>query len=327
MGSENAPALSDILLMLDIVNLYSESGSASCRYVKDTFNESPVKQARIPSYAVSEDLCSKLGLLLINDEKIGLTQLGAKIVKYDRDKLNDEFKEVFVQDAVFGSKIGESLRSYLLRFHVGKDGIWRCPKNKVYELVEFSEIMSILYEVGFLEKRHDTVEINPKYMHLVYGDQTKITQKQIDAHLQIQKTVGEIGEELALAFEIDRLTVEGCLVEASKVSRISSEFANAGYDIESFVKGKDGRMCRAYIEVKGSVGTAVDFYWSVNEIKKAKECKENYWIYFIPGIEIHSRHSSRDLIRIQDPYRAIFEDSTFKTEVEQYHVVKNNTHL
>lgn len=326
MSSGNVPTLSDIFLMLDTVKMYSESGSASRRYVRDTFNDSPVRQARIPSYVLSEDLCSNLGLLSINNAKIGLTRLGKKISEYDRDELKDKFKEIFVRDAVFGSKIGKSLRSCLLEFHVGQDGIWRCPKDKVYELVGFSEILPILYEVGLLDKKNNAVTINPKYLYLMYDGQVRVTQKQLDARLQIQKTVGEIGEEIALRFEINRLTMQGCKAEASKVSQISSKFANAGYDIDSFVMGKNGRMHRACIEVKGSMGTDVDFYWSTNEIKKAKECQKDYWIYFIPGIEIHSRQSSGDPIRIQDPYRVIFESSAFRTEAKQYHVVKDDAH-
>lgn len=326
MGNENTSTLSDIFMMLDTVKSYSESGSASRRYVKDTFDDTPVRQARIPSYVTNEALCSKLGLLSISGKEIGLTQLGKKISKYDGDELKDEFKEIFIRDVVFGSKLGQILRSRLLRFHVGENGIWWWPKNKVYELVGFSEIMPILYEVGLLEKKNDTVEISYKYMHLVYSSQMRVTQKQLDAQLQIQKTVGEIGEEIALAFEIKRLNMEGCQVEASKVTRISTEFANAGYDIDSFVRDKNGMIRKACIEVKGSMGTDIDFYWSANEIKKAKECKGDYWIYFIPSIEVHSRQSSSDPVRIQDPYRAIFESSAFRTEAEQYHVIKDSTH-
>ena len=163
-------------------------------------------------------------------------------------------------------------------------------------------------------------------MHLVYSSQMRVTQKQLDAQLQMQKTVGEIGEEIALAFEINRLNMEGCQIEASEVNQISSEFANAGYDIDSFVKDKNGVMHKICIEVKGSMGTDIDFYWSANEVKKAKECKGDYWIYFIPGIEVHSRQSSSVPIRIQDPYRAIYENPAFMVEAKQYHVVKDSTH-
>ena len=147
MGNEHPPELSDIFMMLGTVKSYSESSYVSRRYVKDTFNDAPVKQARIPSYVVSEDLCFKLGLLSINDKEISLTRLGKKISKYDQDELKDEFKEIFIRDVVFGSKIGKILRSHLLRFHVEKNGIWWWPKDQVYELVDFSEIMPILYEI------------------------------------------------------------------------------------------------------------------------------------------------------------------------------------
>ena len=107
---------------------------------------------------------------------------------------------------------------------IGQDGILWYPKKEIYGLLTFPEIMPVLYEMNFLEKKNSIVEINPKYMHLMHG-QNKITQKQLESRLLHQKTVGEIGEEIVLDFEKNRLKREGCLTEASKVNRISTEFA------------------------------------------------------------------------------------------------------
>ena len=222
--------------------------------------------------------------------------------------LERSFRETFIRDAVFGSEIGEKVHSALSKFDVGQDSILWYPKGEVYDLLAFPVIIPILYEIGLLEKKNDTVEINPRYMRLMHG-QKKITQKQLEIQLQNQRTVGEIGEEIVLDFEKNRLKREGCLTEASKVNRISTEFANAGYDIESFAKSKDGKIHRIYIEVKGSVGTGVDFYWSANEVKKSKEHGADYWLYFVSGIDIRTRRSSVDPIRIQNPYKNGFQRS------------------
>ena len=317
--------LSDVLMILRTVKSYMKKGPASRRYVKDTFNDSPVRQARIPNYVEIEVLCSKLGLLSLEPDKISLTCLGERILKYaDRDEFGEKFRETFIRDVVFGSEIGEKMHSDLSKFYVGQDSVSWYPKEEIYDLLAFPAIMSVLYEIGLLEKKNNTVEINPKYMRLMYA-QKKITQKQLEVQLQNQRMVGEIGEEIVLDFEKNRLKGEGCLTEASKVNRISTEFANAGYDIESFAKSEAGRIHRIYIEVKGSVGTDVDFYWSANEVEKSKEHGASYWLYFVPGIDIRTRRSSGDPIMIQNPSKIVFNDPSFKTEVEQYHVTQDRT--
>ena len=317
--------LSDVLRILRMVKLYMKEGPASRKYVKDTFNDSPVKQAKIPHYGEIEALCSKLGLLSVELDKISLTRLGEMILKYtDRDESEEKFRETFIRDVVFGSKIGEKMYSDLSKFYIGQGDILWYPKEEVYDLLAFPAIIPILYEIGLLEKKNDTVEINPKYMHLM-DDQKKITQKRLEEQLAEQRTVGKIGEEIALDFERNRLKRDGYLTEASKVNQISMEFANAGYDIESFAKSNDGRMHRIYIEVKGSRGTDVDFYWSANEVKKSKMHGENYWIYFVPGIDMRTKRSSGDPIRIRNPYKIVFSDPSFKTKIEQYHVTQNRT--
>ena len=321
------PLLSDVFKILQTVKLYMEQGPASRRYVKDTFNDSPIKQARIPSYEESEILCSKLGLLSMRPGKISLTRLGERVLKYaDRDEFGKEFRETFIRDVVFGSKIGEDIHSDLLKFHVRKNSVLWYPKEEVYDLLTFPEIISVLYEIGLFEKKNDIVEINPKYMRPMYG-QKKITQKQLEKRLEIQRltqrTVGEIGEKIVLNFERDRLEREGYSTESSKVNRISTEFANAGYDIESFAK-RDGEIHKIYIEVKGSVGSDVDFYWSANEVKKSEEHGVDYWIYFVPDIDIQTRQSSGDPIRIQNPHETIFNDPSFNPKVEKYHVTQRH---
>ena len=46
--------LSDVFRILHTVKSYMEKGPASRRYVKDTFNDAPVRQARIPDYGEIE---------------------------------------------------------------------------------------------------------------------------------------------------------------------------------------------------------------------------------------------------------------------------------
>lgn len=54
---------------------------------------------------------------------------------------------------------------------------------------------------------------------------------------------------------------------------VTDEFANAGYDIESF-QNLDSIIIDRFIEVK-SFENKIQFYWSKNELEKAKEIYEN----------------------------------------------------
>ena len=177
------------------------------------------------------------------------------ILKYtDRDESEEKFRETFIRDVVFWfEELGRRCTQIYQSSTLDKVTSYGTLKKEVYDLLAFPAIIPILYEIGLLEKKNDTVEINPKYMHLM-DDQKKITQKRLEEQLAEQRTVGKIGEEIALDFERNRLKRDGYLTEASKVNQISMEFANAGYDIESFAKSNDGRMHRIYIEVKGSRG-------------------------------------------------------------------------
>ena len=110
----------------------------------------------------------------------------------------------------------------------------------------------------------------------------------------------------------------------SKVKQISTEFVNAGYDIESFSEDKNGKIQQIYIEVKGSTRKELDFHWSVNEIEKAKEYKEQYLIYFVSEIDIKTGKSIKDPIIISNPYETVFKNSSFTVKAQQYHVTQNH---
>ena len=313
----------DIPRLLHIIKLYDKEKFASRSYVQQTFNDEPVRQAKLPNYEEVEKFCKELKLLGIESEKIFLTKLGNKILEHYNKVNNDneEFKEIFIKESLFDTEIGEKIRASFSKFYVGENQNRWCPKWEIYDLFETPEILPILYELDILEKKDTTVEINTKYFQIIKKSQKKITQDQLEKQLQNWKITGDIGEEIVLIFEKNRLKKEGHITESEKVERISDENANAGYDIESFLEHQ-GNMHEIYIEVKASTEKEFAFYWSANELEKAKEYGEKYWIYFVPEIDVKTRSSPREPIKIQNPAETIFKDQSFKTEIEKYHITK-----
>jgi len=138
------------------------------------------------------------------------------------------------------------------------------------------------------------------------------------------KKVGNIAEEIALAYEINRLKDKGCISESKNVQRISQGFANAGYDITSFnEKASNLDTPDRFIEVKGSTGLEFEIHWSSNEIKKAQELGSKYWLYFVGGIDIQTQRTDQIPLTIPDPFKNIFENEKYIHECDGYRITKS----
>lgn len=317
-------SISDIPKLLNIIGLYDGQKSATRNNIKKIFKNEPIRLAKLPNYDKLEKLCTLLNLIVVKQNNISLTNPGRNILKQYKNNIFDEkLKETFVREIVFKSNLGNKIRNDFTKFQLGVNRSLWYPKDKIYDMFEIPEILPMLYELGVLEKNDDRVEITAKYSKLFDTEQRKITQKQLECQLQNQRTIGDIGEEIVLDFEKSRLQ-QIRADKSIKIKRISKEHANAGYDIESFFMDENKKIHKMYIEVKGTSGKEFDFYWSANELKKAKEYGEKYWIYFVAEIDVKTRQSLQKPIRIQNPYKTIFEESSFKKEIEKYHITKTD---
>ena len=77
-----------------------------------------------------------------------------------------------------------------------------------------------------------------------------------------------------------------------------------------------------YIEVKAISNVKKRFYWSKNEIKKAKATKNRYYLYLIPVIDSNT-FDIKNLEIIQNPADKLLSDSSnWDKEVETYSFTK-----
>lgn len=93
------------------------------------------------------------------------------------------------------------------------------------------------------------------------------------------KLLGDRGEEIVKAFEIERLKKAGKNKLAKKIERVSLLSDSYGYDILSF--NEDGTQ--RHIEVKATQSKAgtTSFFLTANELNTAKEEGEAYYIYMV----------------------------------------------
>lgn len=102
-----------------------------------------------------------------------------------------------------------------------------------------------------------------------------------------QKLIGDIGEELVVDFEKQRLINEGFGHLAQQIEHSSKLIGDGlGYDIKSF--NTDGTY--RYIEVKTTTqSSAACFYMSLNEFEFAKLHVSSYFIYRVYKLDEHTK--------------------------------------
>ena len=318
--------IKDILKLLRIVKIYQKNDGASLEYVKKTFNDEPIKEARLPNYLEIETFCKKLEVIKKNST-LHITERGDDLIKLnnDLDKISEKLID-FCSKSVYGDKISQ----FVNELYTNEESIKWYPKWAVFDLIETPELLPILYETKFLIKKDIVVQLNPLHLANFFqilkksSKKRKITLKQLENDLKLKNQIGQIGEYIAYNFEKNRLLTSGFAKESEKVKPISQDYANAGYDISSFNGKSNNLEFDRFIEVKSSLGTEFDFHWTINEIETAKNLGEKYWIYFISKIDIQEKTTSNKPIMIQNPIKNIFKSDQYSKEPEGYHITRNS---
>ena len=206
-------------------------------------------------------------------------------------------------------------------------------KKSITQLFDSTDFLHIIYDVELLVKGETDVRLNSKFhenesITIQRKKKRKQSQGDIDDSLKIQKKIGQIGEKIVLKFEKNRLKESGCSYEAEHVDQISEDWANKGYDIDSFDGNSPELQPDRFIEVKSSTGKKFSVFWSENEIEMAQELGEKYWIYFVSEIDIDNKTSPNIPEMIQDPFNRIDplninpENTEFDKKWESIHITK-----
>ena len=116
------------------------------------------------------------------------------------------------------------------------------------------------------------------FIREIIGPDWAITE---EAFFKIQETSSiraKAVEEYIVELERARLNEGGHPELALEVSRVSAINARSPYDIRSFNLDASPR----YIEVKSSVTTKINFYWTESERRLAATKGQFYWLYYVP---------------------------------------------
>ena len=298
-----------------IVCIKQMGGSA---VTKDVFYKEILKNPLVgegtsttPMWKKHVQICENLGLSTDNPQTITLSEDGEKfygLIKVESGKkmldlVTDEMKTFLVEKIMqkksdLQKKMESSIGEYTM-----KDGeeIHLIGEEEIKKMKALDSLLVELELVKTFER-----EVPPNAY-----DSGGLSEEEHWKRLETQRKNGKKAEEKTVQFEKERLKHDHKFDDKTleKVKRVSKDDTSGGYDIDSF--NGDKFLVDRYIEVKCTTGRYPIFYWSENEIKKAQELGNQYFIYLWINFD---KKDERLLEPIQDPYRKIIENDSIKKE-------------
>lgn len=191
--------------------------------------------------------------------------------------------------------------------------VW-CSRANVFDHREMY-MLEIFEDAGIVHRERGLVIVDTCHTD-IFSMMRNGVSVNFDAIHARKKQVGDVGEKLTMEYEMKRLAGHGDL--ADRVEQVSAIDPYAGYDVASFDGPQSGLCHDKFIEVKTTSSIQPRFFWSRNEICKARKYGDRYWIYLWTDIDC-----SKALRMIQNPYVELFETGKPKPEPTVYLVEKH----
>lgn len=123
-----------------------------------------------------------------------------------------------------------------------------------------------------------------------------VSPEELQKRLAAQTKIGQIGEEIAMAYELTRLKSLGAVGSSIDLEHVSLRNTAAGFDIRSSFK-----KATRYIEVKSSTSTDGSIYVSPNEISTLQKHGESAFLYVVHVTDVVKR-KGRVVQVIRNPF-------------------------
>lgn len=276
---------------------------------------SNVRHGLLPNHEQSVQFASSLGLLRRIGSDLQITDSGLLFMSFNPARyyeLTPEQAWYLARHHYLGGTFAEDCRKVFRSFAVSDN-----PPKLVWSEVDDGAIdaeawlLSHLCQLNLISRVDSGYESSPTsaVALLNFVDEPKgLTEERLRELLLEREALGDVGEQLAMAFERRRLIEAGHVVEAHCIRRISKLRVNAGYDLESFDGQAPSGSFDRFIEVKASRSNELRFYWTENEMKVAQQLGTRYWIYYFGGVN-ESGDTDLPPILFQDPMQCVMNNN------------------
>ena len=220
----------------------------------------------------------------------------------------EDFK-IKLLEKLFNAKgeVSNQLTDFLLNFKIESNDI--IFNASLTDKIKYSDTRNILLELDFISIKpdNDSYVINNKYND-IFIKKINYGEMSLEVFRQKQCAQDELGlsaEREIIDFEIKRLT--NISIKPEDIEHTSQKNVYAGYDIKSFENYLNDNLLKItrYIEVKAVSLPEYNFYWSRNEIEKAKIFGGKYYLYLIP-VKAKNTFDFENLLIINNPFENIY---------------------
>lgn len=267
-----------------------------------------------------------MSFIEINESSVSLNNKYFNQVRFDKQTYLDQFH-------LYDHLIQTLKKAEILQEMFNGNNLKYSPKLSQYYILEnkfpykYFSLRNMLLSTGFFQRNEDLTnhlfirkEFTGQFKKAVINDLPnennlvkKISLAQLKKILQTKEDAGKLAELFALEYECRRLNGHPNI---ERVSIISQEYVNAGYDIETF-EDIDSIVLDRFIEVK-SYQEEISFFWSRNEIEMAKKLRNKYYLYLVNRGRIGEKDYTPQ--KFQDPYKKIFESDLWIKNPENWKI-------
>lgn len=264
--------------------------------VKDnTSNEENVEQGYLKNYFLPIidkassviEFCSSIKLLSNENSRLTITNFGKEFLilnpstPYRKYEINSAQKKYLIYRIISSEKYQKEIQDLVRKFLLNENGQLSLGNFKKNPRATF--LLNILEQLDFLNCGKENIIIKEEYENelVLYNLNSKNLSLDKFLEKKVEEVIrGSIAEYYVLEYERRRLKYQMARDNVNKIKLVSLENVYAGYDIASF-NSEESKEFDRFIEVKSSQYSKVHFFISKNEIKRAEQEKNKYWIYYV----------------------------------------------
>ena len=232
-------------------------------------------------------------------------------------KLSDESLKQFFIGILFRKE--SNLSKYFGDFFGSFEGNERFTPT-TNDRLKYSGVRNFLISLGVLrfEQSSNSYILEKKLTSYLSLKNKVFSYQHFKTKTKAESELGLMAE--VLIYKLERKKFKNKSGIQKKIRHISLENVMAGYDIKSYEWLKNKKLTPKYIEVKAVSPNDWKFYWSKNEINKARHLGNSYYLYLVP---VKKSPDIAGLFMIRNPYREVFlNKKQWEQEVETVSVSK-----
>ncbi len=285
--------------------------------------------ASSPNHSKTIDFCIAANIISEFDDQLFVSPFGKKLLNANPDHnwdLTSEQKTLLIQNCFLDGFYKDDSLDLIKRFSPdARKQTFVFLKKDEFLLRNVLPHLQLLLQVGLVLENDIIYFLKPDFsQHFSYFvNKRKMSYAELEQKLQSDKETGEIAERIVYNFEKNRLKKLNATSESALVKIISGIDVSAGYDLESFDGKTSDLEFNRHIEVKGSTNYDLSFYLSSGELETSQELKNNYWIYFVSGINRQNHTYDGKITLIQNFYKKLNEKNEYNSKPVKYHITKN----